>query len=65
MSRVAFKQCDIERLLRAAKAVGHEHPSVDVLPDGRLRLLTTPTPEEPAEPSPLEAWEREYGEGRA
>lgn len=61
--RVTFSQADIERALRAAKAVGYAHPTVDILPDGRLRLLTAPVAQE--QPlSALEAWEREHG-GRA
>lgn len=61
--RAAFSQADLERTLRAAKAVGYAHPTVDILPDGRMRLLTQPQTEEKAL-SPLEAWERENG-GRA
>lgn len=40
MARVAFRQCDVERLLRAAKRVGYLNPAVDKRPDGTLRLLT-------------------------
>lgn len=58
MSRVAFKQCDVERLLRAAKAVGYLTPSVDILPDGGIRLLTTG--EEKAPLSELEQWENKW-----
>lgn len=65
MTRAAsFKQSDVERALRAAKAVGYDHPTVDILPDGRLRLLTAPqAPEQPL--SPFEAWERENGDRAA
>lgn len=42
MARVAFKQCDVERLLRAAKAVGYPNPVVENRPGGVLRLLTKP-----------------------
>lgn len=60
---VGFRQGDVERLIRAAKAVGYTAPVVDALPDGRLRLFTEP--KEPEQPlSPFEAWERENG-GRA
>lgn len=62
-ARATFRQADVERALKAAKAVGFTHPAVDILPDGRLRLLTAPQSEEKAL-SPLEAWERENG-GRA
>ena len=68
MPRVAFKQVEVERLLRAAKAVGYAAPAVDRLPDGRLRLLTEP----PAPPAisgavdlddELEAWRRNRDDG--
>lgn len=62
MARVAFKQCDVERLLRAAKAVGYRNPTVDKLPDGTLRLLTD---EKPRELSPLEQWEAGRDDHRA
>lgn len=56
MARVAFRQRDVEALLRAAKAVGHEAPTVDILPDGRLRLLTNP-PAEEADELGVKGWE--------
>lgn len=70
VARVAFKQCDVERLLRAAKAVGYSNPTVEKMPDGRLRLLT----DEPMAVAPandveddlddeLEAWRRGNGDG--
>lgn len=64
MAKVAFKQCDIERAFKAAQAVGYTHPTVDILPDGRIRVLTDPSavPKAPAAPeSALEAWERANG----
>lgn len=70
MARVAFKQCDVERLLRAAKAVGYPNPVVDKYPDGRLRLLTEASeiraPANDAESeldAELEAWRRDHGDG--
>lgn len=70
MSKVAFKQCDVERLLRAAKAVGYPDAAVDKLPDGTLRLLTMP-PRAPVVSgaagtdldAELEAFAREHGDG--
>lgn len=70
MGKVAFRQCDLRRAIRAAKAEGYSHPAVDILPDGRLRLLT----EAPASPAPsasgeedldaeLAAWDRTNGYG--
>ena len=62
--RASFRQADLERALKAAKAVGYANPTVDILPDGRLRLLTEPQAD--AKPlSPLEAWEREHGDRAA
>ena len=62
--RVHFSQADVERARKAAKAVGFAHPTVDILPDGRLRLLTAP--QDDMKPlSPLEAWEREHGDRAA
>jgi hypothetical protein len=40
MPRAAFRQCEVQRLIRAAKAEGFAAPAVEKLPDGRLRLLT-------------------------
>lgn len=61
MSRkVAFRQRDVECLLRAAKAVGYSKPSVKTLGNGQLELLTDPDAQAP----PLdefEMWERENG----
>lgn len=65
MTRAArFTQADIERALKAAKAVGYKHPTVDILPDGRLRLLTEPQAnDEPL--SPLKAWRQGNGDRAA
>ena len=40
MPRAAFKQCEIQRLLRAAKAEGYASPAVEKRADGTLVLLT-------------------------
>lgn len=64
MSRVAFKQCDIERTARALKAVGETIKGVEIRPDGSFRVLTGSEVEEDVL-SPLEAWEREHGHGAA
>lgn len=65
MPKVAFTQRDVQALIRAAKAEGCEHPSVDILPGGGLRLLTAPdmTPKAPL--SDLERWEQAHGHGDA
>jgi hypothetical protein len=68
MPRVAFRQCDVERLLRAARAAGYEHPIVEKRPDGALRLLSE-QPNTSAHndgdddlDAELEAWRREHGD---
>lgn len=61
--RATFRQADLERALKAAKAVGYANPTVDIRPDGTLRLLTEPQDLKPL--SPLEAWEREHGDRAA
>lgn len=60
-----FRQSDVERLLRAAKAVGYPYPTVDKLPDGRLRLLTEPKATEQPAADPFAEWEKTQSGGRA
>jgi hypothetical protein len=40
MPRASFKQCEVQRLIRAAKAEGFASPAVEKRPDGSLLLLT-------------------------
>lgn len=40
MPRAAFKQCEVQRLLRAARAEGYSSPAVRKEADGSLLLLT-------------------------
>lgn len=70
MAKVAFKQCEVERLLRAAKNVGYSHPAVEKRADGSLVLLTDgPTSEASSVPAgddfdaELQAWDRKHGYG--
>ena len=42
MTKVTFKQCEVERLLRAARRQGYGDPAVEKRPDGSLVLLTRP-----------------------
>lgn len=64
MSRVTFKQCDVERTVRALKAVGECIKGVEIKPDGSFRVLTGAEVEE--EPlTPLQAWVRDHGHGAA
>ena len=41
--RNAFRQCDVERLIRAAKATGAG--AVIVRPDGSMQVVVEPVPE--------------------
>lgn len=40
MTKVAFKQCDLERSIRALEKRGHLIKGVEHLPDGSVRILT-------------------------
>ena len=71
MPRVAFRQAEVERLLRAARRQGFENPAVEKRPDGALVLLThapTPRAHEPAGggadlDAELEEWRARHGHG--
>jgi hypothetical protein len=70
VTKAAFKQVEIERMLRAAKRVGYPAPAVEKRPDGSLHLLTVPpssaavasTGEDDLD-AELEAWHRNRGDG--
>lgn len=63
-ARASFRQAEVERTIRALKAVGETVVGVEGTPDGGFRVLTANgQPEKPL--SPLEAWEREHGERAA
>ena len=53
-ARAAFRQADVQRLIRAAKAEGVSVVGYEVRPDGAVRLLTGET-EEPQRDE-LEEW---------
>lgn len=62
--RAPFRQSDVERTVRALKAVGETVVGVENTADGGFRVLTANgQPEKPL--SPLEAWEREHGDRAA
>ncbi len=62
--RAAFLQADVERTVRALKAVGETVVGVENTPDGGFRVLTAAAqPQKPL--SPYEAWEREHGDRAA
>jgi hypothetical protein len=61
--RASFTQADVQRAVRALKAVGETVTGVDIRPDGSFTVLTGEKAAEQAL-SPYEAWERENG-GRA
>lgn len=60
----AFRQADVERVVRALKAVGETVAGVEQTPGGGFRVLTAAAAQE--QPlSPYEAWERENGDRAA
>lgn len=64
-SRVRFRETEARRALRAASKEGLVVGSVDILPDGTIRVLTAPSGQ--AAPSGQEIdcdtneWEAKYG----
>lgn len=65
MTKVAFKQCDVERVLRALKAVGETDKTVEITREGAIRILTPADNDSEGPLSPLEEWERAHGVGGA
>jgi hypothetical protein len=61
--RAAFRQADVERAIRALKAVGETVVGVETTTEGGFRVLTKHGQPQKAL-SPLEAWEQRNG-GRA
>lgn len=53
--RVAFRQSDLTRALKAAALAGLKVQRFEIGPDGRIVVVTGP-PESTAAPSLLEAW---------
>lgn len=64
MGAPAFRQSDVERAIRAIKAVGETVSGVEIKPDGTFRVLTGGN-SEPEALTPLQAWEREHGDRAA
>lgn len=63
MPKTAFREADVVRVLKAARKAGHQNPSVDILPNGTIRLLTES--EARSALTPLEEWEHKHGHGDA
>jgi hypothetical protein len=40
-----FRQSDITRAIRAARAAGVENPRIEITKDGKLVIITAPEPE--------------------
>ena len=57
----AFRQVDLTRAVKGAKAAGLDVTRVEIGPDGRI-VLSAGKPEAPTSDSPLEAWRREHGQ---
>lgn len=67
MPKVAFKQCDVERALRAATACGLKVTGFEIAPDsGNIRVLTgeAAAPQSSA-PDPYEQWKNRRGDRAA
>lgn len=64
-ARRSFTQAEVERVMRAMKAVGETVGSVDIRPDGSFRVLTGREVEQQATQDPFEVWERARGGDRA
>ena len=59
--RVAFRQSDLERTVRALKAVGETVEGVDIHLDGSFTVLTAKEAANHEPEDALAAWERENG----
>ena len=65
MTRVAFRQADLTRALKAATLAGLKVQRFEVAPDGRI-VVVTGLPEPTTPPSLLEAWKAKRArQGRA
>jgi hypothetical protein len=64
MSRLpcTFKQTDVKRAILAVRSAGEEIRGVEVLPDGRIRILTA---SEAAQLTPADDLDRELAEFEA
>jgi hypothetical protein len=60
-TRVAFRQGDVSRAIRGARAAGIEPGPVEIWPDGRIVIL----PKDAAAPDDLDAAERWEAKHRA
>jgi hypothetical protein len=58
----AFRQVDLTRAVRGAKAAGLEVTRVEIGPDGRI-VLSAGKIEPPANESELDVWRRQNGQG--
>jgi hypothetical protein len=54
MTRAAFRQSDVTRAIRAAKAAGLANVRCEIAPDGRIVLSESETPPD----DPYTAWKR-------
>ena len=62
----AFRQADVSRAVKGAKAAGIDVARVEIGLDGRIVVVAgLPEPIEPENLSPLERWRRSQGARRA
>jgi hypothetical protein len=57
--RVPFRQADVSRALKGARAAGFEFDSVEVMPDGRILIRSQKDSSDSAELD-VEKWEAKY-----
>jgi hypothetical protein len=55
-----FRQADLSRALKAARAAGMEVGRVEISPDGRIVITPRLTTEQTPAADSLDSWEREY-----
>ena len=58
-----FRQSDVERAVKAARAAGLDVGSVEVAPDGTIRVVTATANEneQPGGGSPFDQWKAKHG----
>lgn len=56
--RVAFRQSDLIRAVKAARAADVAVSAVEIAPDGTIRVLTATAPQAPA--SPFDEWKQKH-----
>jgi hypothetical protein len=61
----AFRQQDVTRAIRAAKAAGVEIQRIEIASDGRIVIIAAAEAERRQISTPLDAWMAKHGSGQA